>query len=54
MSAPTLPPELHAYDLSELGFWARPDSHRMAAFARMRELDTAPFIPLRKLPLMRS
>ena len=54
MSTPTLPPELRGYELSELVFWTRPDAHREAAFARMRELETAPFIPIRKLPLMRS
>jgi cytochrome P450 len=32
-------------DLADPAFWRRPPSHRMAAFARLRELSEPPFFP---------
>ena len=54
MAAQTLPPELREFELSEMSFWVRPDDHRMRAFAAMRRLDSAPFVPLQKFPLIKS
>ncbi|WP_243708744.1 cytochrome P450 [Actinomadura sp. GC306] len=50
----TLPPELEEFGLSEMTFWVQPDEVRNRAFARMRELDTAPFVPLPKVPMTKS
>ncbi|MFC5754270.1 cytochrome P450 [Actinomadura rugatobispora] len=50
----TLPPELREFDLSGLGFWTRPDAHRLEAFRRMREMEGAAFVPIAKLPFIAS
>ncbi|GAA3224856.1 cytochrome P450 [Actinocorallia longicatena] len=54
MTAPALPPELQDFSLTEMTFWTRPDAFRMKAFAAMRALDSAPFVPLQKIPMVRS
>jgi cytochrome P450 len=50
----TQPPELQEFDLSGLGFWTRPEAERMEAFRRMRELDGFAFVPIAKLPFLKS
>ncbi|MFI0353611.1 cytochrome P450 [Actinomadura sp. 9N407] len=54
MTSVALPPELREYDLSEMSFWTRPESHRQAAFGLMREMDGLAFVPIKKLPFTRS
>ncbi|MDX6742205.1 cytochrome P450 [Actinocorallia sp. A-T 12471] len=54
MSAPAVPPELREFALTGLTFWTRPEPFRMRAFAKMRALDAAPFVPLVKIPFTRS
>ncbi|WP_037560010.1 cytochrome P450 [Spirillospora albida] len=54
MTSGTLPPELQEFDLSGLSFWTRPEAHRLEAFRRMRELDGAAFVPIAKLPFVKS
>ncbi|MFD0852569.1 cytochrome P450, partial [Actinomadura adrarensis] len=54
MTSGTLPPELQEFDLSGLGFWTRPEAERMEAFRRMRELERFAFVPIAKLPFLKS
>ncbi|TYB43032.1 cytochrome P450 [Actinomadura chibensis] len=41
-------------DLSDLAFWSLPPDRRLAAFARLRELDRPAFFPELKLPFIRT
>ncbi|MFV2175620.1 cytochrome P450 [Actinomadura sp. LOL_016] len=43
-----------ATDLSDLAFWARPQAERMAAFARLRELEHPARFPELKLPFIKQ
>ncbi|MDT7564624.1 MAG: methyl-branched lipid omega-hydroxylase [Pseudonocardiales bacterium] len=55
MTGVSAPTGLGEFDLGHLAFWARPEADRVAAFARLRQLDQPRFVPfINNLPLARK
>ena len=52
MTTHALPPELQ--EMSGLRFWTLPESARLEAFRRMRQMEQPPFVPIAKLPFVKS